>query len=164
MRIKPSFELKKNEFVVNQIFHKLLALKSVQDVRSKDFIQDTVLKVSGDIKHEEILELARLLKDQELINDIEQIHSHHKKLLAKLDLPRRLFRRRIMVDQNNPQKTESNIDKGDEDKSHLTIKYPKNDVIDFEPIKTSRKALVKLKDLELPKFRRSGSQNKDSQK
>ena len=136
----------------------------MQDVRSKDFIKDTILKINGDIKHEEILEMAKLLKDQDLINDIEQIHDEHKKLLAKVDLPGKIFRRRIMVDQNNPQKTMKDVHKEDEDKSHLTLKYPKNDVIDFEPIRTARHQHLNLKELELPKFWRSGSQSKDTQK
>jgi len=52
MRIKTKNQLATNDFVLNEYFHKLMSLKSMQDIRNKDFVKETIPKIKGDITHE----------------------------------------------------------------------------------------------------------------
>ena len=64
MRIKPKSELSTKQYTINELFHKLITLKSLQDIRNKDLIKDSISKIKGAITHEDAIELSYIIKNE----------------------------------------------------------------------------------------------------
>ena len=128
IRIKPKEELTTKQYTLNEIFHKLVTLKSLQNIRNKDLEKDTTKKIKGKITHEDTIELSKILKEEEDTKAEERklsqgdIKIHNK--IEKSSKPNHVFRRRLALDAN--MATVKDFHKEDEDKSYQNVKYHKD--------------------------------------
>lgn len=128
----------------------------MQNMRNKDFINDTLLKVKGNITHEHVTELAKLIKDENISSKTLRTLDENTILLQD---PAKCFRRRMTVDFSNPSYMNDNH-KEDEDKSHLKVTYSIKDmpIYSFKEnigigVPQKPKAPLTIHDPQLPMFR-----------
>jgi len=62
VRIKPKNELTTKEYTLNELFHKLVTPKKLQNIRNKDLVKDSIEKFKGKIKYEDVIELSKVVK------------------------------------------------------------------------------------------------------
>ncbi|CAI2363001.1 unnamed protein product [Moneuplotes crassus] len=151
MRIKPKGELSARQYALNELFHKIMTMKSIQTIRNKDMINDTVKKLAGEIQYENTTDFASILRmeEQEMLENKTRARSVNiSDVLYKFQQPEKLFRRRLAL-SIDPKDTKDEYLK-DEDKSYLSVKYTKEN----QYIKNTREEMScsSFKDQELPKI------------
>ena len=141
------------QYTLNELFHKLVTLKSLQTIRNKDLEKDTTEKFKGNVKYENAIELSNIIKSEGNLRNMEgKMNSSDLKVVEninKFNQPNKVFRRRLAVGKNAGK--DNDFHKEDEDKSYLNVKYQKES--DFLMKKSSSDNVFShLQECELPQF------------